>query len=60
MLLTFTALQQVYGEKTMSRMQAFVWVKGFQFRRETLQMAKLSGHLTASRTDPNVEKNDKW
>lgn len=49
-------LQQVYGDKTMSRTRVFEWHKRFKEGREDVEDNSRSGRPTTSRTELNVER----
>jgi hypothetical protein len=51
-------LQQVYGDRSMSMKQDFVWVKQFQNGGVHVTDIKRSRHWTASGNDPNMGKSD--
>uniref|UniRef100_A0A8C4QX94 Mos1 transposase HTH domain-containing protein n=1 Tax=Eptatretus burgeri TaxID=7764 RepID=A0A8C4QX94_EPTBU len=52
---SFTMLQQVYGEETMSRTRAFEWHKRFKEGRGEVEDDPRSGRPSTSRTVDNIE-----
>ena len=53
---SFTMLQQVYREETMSRTRAFEWHKRFKEGREEVEDDPRSGRPSTSRTADNIER----
>ena len=52
----FALLQQVYKDKTMSRVHAFEWHKRFREGREECEDSQRSGRPVKSRTDSNIDR----
>uniref|UniRef100_A0A8C4WUG0 Mos1 transposase HTH domain-containing protein n=1 Tax=Eptatretus burgeri TaxID=7764 RepID=A0A8C4WUG0_EPTBU len=53
---SFTMLQQVYREETMSRTRAFEWHKRYKEGREEVEDDPQSGRPSTSRTMKNIER----
>ena len=53
---TFSLLQEVYRDATMSRTRVFEWHKRFREGREDVEDDPRSGRPTTSRTNKNVER----
>jgi len=52
---TFNKLKQAYGEQALLRSKVFKWFKAFSEGRESIEDEPLSGRLSTSKIDNNVE-----